>query len=81
MELTNSQLLLLAAFNEAKIKKREAAVLLSLLEKQEIEIILDQLDNIVDSKKRLPTEQEIMEILWPILKMKAKEQNNHNTSE
>lgn len=70
MGLTNSQLLLLAAFNEAKIKKREAAVLLSLLEKQEIENILDQLDNIVDSKKRLPTEQEIMEILWPILKSK-----------
>ena len=70
MELTNSQLLLLAAFNEAKIKKREAAALLSLLEKQEIENILDQLDNIVDSKKRLPTEQEIMEILWPILKSK-----------
>lgn len=70
MELTNSQLLLLAAFNEAKIKKREAAVLLSLLEKQEIENILDQLDNIVDSKKRLPTEQELMEIMWPILKSK-----------
>jgi hypothetical protein len=28
------------------------------------------LDKIVDSKKRLPTEQEIMEILWPILKSK-----------
>ncbi len=70
MGLTNSQLLLLAAFNEAKIKKREAAVLLSLLEKQEIENILDQLDNIVDSKKRLPTEQELMEIMWPILKSK-----------
>ena len=70
MELTNSQLLLLPAFNEAKIKKREAAVLLSLLEKQEIENILDQLDNIVDSKKRLPTEQELMEIMWPILKSK-----------
>lgn len=70
MELTNSQLLLLAAFNEAKIGKREAAVLLSLLEKQEIEDILNQLDEIVDNKKRLPTEQEIMEILWPILKSK-----------
>lgn len=76
MELTNSQLLLLAAFNEAKIGKREAAVLLSLLEKQEIEDILNQLDEIVDNKKRLPTEQEIMEILWPILKEKAKKQKS-----
>ncbi len=70
MELTNSQLLLLVAFSKAGIPKREAAVLLSLLEKQEIENILNQLDKIVDSKKRLPTEQEIMEILWPILKSK-----------
>ena len=70
MELTNSQLLLLAAFSKAGIPKREAAALLTLLNEKEIEDILNQIDKLVDSSQRIPTEQELMEIMWPILKSK-----------
>lgn len=70
MELTSGQLLLSIAFNEAKIKKQEAVALLTLLNEKEVEKILDQLDKIVEEYQRFPTQQEIMEILWPILKAK-----------
>ena len=71
MELTNSQLLLLAAFNEAMIRKQEAAVLLRLLGESEVEIILCQLDMIVEAYHRFPTQLEILEIMWPILMSKG----------
>lgn len=70
MGLTSGQLLLSIAFNEAKIKKQEAVALLTLLNREEVEKILDQLDKIVEEYQRFPTQQEIMEILWPILKTK-----------
>jgi hypothetical protein len=35
MELTDSQRILLALFNEAKIRRQEAAALLTLLDEQE----------------------------------------------
>lgn len=70
MELTNSQLLLSIAFNEARIRRQEAVALLTLLDEKEVERTLDQLDKIVEEYQRFPTEQEIMEILWPILKAK-----------
>lgn len=73
MGLTNSQLLLSVAFNEAKIRKQEAAALLTLLDGKEVEKTLDQLDKIVEEYQRFPTQQEIMEILWPILKAKKTE--------
>lgn len=71
MVLTSSQLLLSIAFNEAKIRKQEAVALLSLLNEKEVEKTLDQLDKIVEDYQRFPTPQEIMEILWPILKDKG----------
>ena len=70
MELTNSQLLLLVAFNEAGIRKQEAAALFPLLDEKEIEDILNEIDELVNSCQRIPTEQELMEIMWPILKAK-----------
>ncbi len=70
MELTDSQRILLALFNEAKIRRQEAAVLLTLLDEQEINDILKQSDRIVDEQDRLPTEQELMNIIFPILKAK-----------
>ena len=73
MELTNSQLLLLIAFNEARIRKQEAVALLTLLNEKEVEKILDQLDVIVEDCQRFPTEQEIMNIIFPILKAKKTE--------
>lgn len=73
MELTDSQRILLALFNEAKIRRQEAAALLTLLNEQEIDDILKQTDYIVDSKNRLPTEQELMNIIFPILKAKPSE--------
>ncbi len=73
MELTNSQLLLSVAFNEAGIRKQEAVALLTLLDEKEVEKILDQLDVIVEDCQRFPTEQEIMNIIFPILKAKKTE--------
>ena len=73
MELTNSQLLLLIAFNEARIRKQEAVALLTLLNEKEVEKILDQLDVIVEDCQRFPTEQELMNIIFPILKAKKTE--------
>lgn len=73
MELTNSQRILLALFNEAKIRRQEAAALLTLLDEQEISDILKQSDRIVDELYRLPTEQELMNIIFPILKAKKTE--------
>ena len=70
MELTDSQRILLALFNEAKIRRQEAAALLTLLDEQEINDILKQSDRIVDKQDRLPTEQELMNIIFPILKAK-----------
>lgn len=70
MELTDSQRILLALFNEAKIRRQEAAALLTLLDEQEINDILKQSDRIVDEQDRLPTEQELMNIIFPILKAK-----------
>ena len=70
MELTDSQRILLALFNEAKIRRQEAAALLTLLDEQEINDILKQSDRIVDEQDRLPTEQELMNISFPILKAK-----------
>ena len=70
MELTNSQLLLLIAFNEARIRKQEAVALLTLLNEKEVEKILDRLDVIVEDCQRFPTEQELMNIIFPILKAK-----------
>ena len=70
MELTDSQRILLALFNEAKIRRQEAAVLLTLLDEQEINDILKQSDRIVDEQDRLPTEQELKNIIFPVLKAK-----------
>lgn len=70
MELTDSQRILLALFNEAKTRRQEAAALLTLLDEQEINDILKQSDRIVDEQDRLPTEQELMNIIFPILKAK-----------
>ena len=69
MELTNLQLMLLIAFNEARIPRNEAAAILTLLSEQEIEQIIDK----IIEMDRLPTEQEIMNILFPILKAKKTE--------
>ena len=66
MELTNSQRAILILFNEAKIRKQEAVALLTLLNQQEIDFIIDK----VLELNRLPTEQELMNILFPILKAK-----------
>jgi len=66
MELTNLQLMLLIAFNEARIPRNEAAAILTLLSEQEIEQIIDK----IIEMDRLPTEQELMNILFPILKAK-----------
>ena len=66
MELTSTQKALLIAFNEARIPKKEAAALLTLLNEQEIEQILDK----IIEMDRLPLEQELMEIMFPILKAK-----------
>lgn len=69
MELTNLQLMLLIAFNEARIPRNEAAAILTLLSEQEIEQIIDK----IIEMDRLPTEQELMNILFPILKAKKTE--------
>ena len=69
MELTNSQRAILILFNEAKIRKQEAVALLTLLNQQEIDFIIDK----VLEMNRLPTEQELMNILFPILKAKKTE--------
>ncbi|MBQ3680773.1 MAG: hypothetical protein IJJ78_00305 [Paludibacteraceae bacterium] len=69
MELTNSQRAILILFNEAKIRKQEAVALLTLLNQQEIDFIIDK----VLELNRLPTEQELMNILFPILKAKKTE--------
>ena len=66
MELTNLQKMLLIALNEAKIRKQEAVAILTLLSEQEIEQIIDK----IIEMDRLPTEQELMNILFPILKAK-----------
>lgn len=66
MELTNLQLMLLIAFNESRIPRNEAAAILTLLSEQEIEQIIDK----IIEMDRLPTEQELMNILFPILKAK-----------
>ena len=66
MELTNLQLMLLIAFNEARIPRNEAAAILTLLSEQEIEQIIDK----IIEQDRLPTEQELMNIIFPILKAK-----------
>lgn len=66
MELTNLQLMLLIAFNEARIPRNEAAAILTLLSEQEIEQIIDK----IIEMDRLPTEQELMNILFQILKAK-----------
>lgn len=69
MELTNSQRAILILFNEAKIRKQEAVALLTLLNQQEIDFIIDK----VLELNRLPTEQELMNIIFPILKAKKTE--------
>ena len=69
MELTNSQRAILILLNEAKIRKQEAVALLTLLNQQEIDFIIDK----VLELNRLPTEQELMNILFPILKAKKTE--------
>lgn len=69
MELTNLQLMLLIAFNEARISRNEAAAILTLLSEQEIEQIIDEIIEL----DRLPTEQELMNIIFPILKAKKTE--------
>lgn len=69
MELTDGQLMLSIALNEAKIPRKEASAILTLLNQQEIDSVIDK---IIDMEK-LPTEQELMEILWPILKAKKTE--------
>lgn len=69
MELTNLQLMLLIAFNEVRIPRNEAAAILTLLSEQEIEQIIDK----IIEMDRLPTEQELMNILFPILKAKKTE--------
>ena len=66
MGLTDGQLMLSIALNEARIPRDEAASILTLLNQQEIDLVIDK---IIDMG-RLPTEQELMEILWPILKAK-----------
>ncbi|MBE6321815.1 MAG: hypothetical protein E7073_02180 [Bacteroidales bacterium] len=66
MELTNLQLMLLIAFNETRIPRNEAAAILTLLSEQEIEQIIDEIIEL----DRLPTEQELMNIIFPILKAK-----------
>ena len=66
MELTILQQGILVMFSEAGIPKNEAVALLTLLNEQEMEYITDK----VIEMNKMPTEQELMEIMWPILMAK-----------
>ena len=69
MALTNLQIGLYAIFKHSGIAKKECIALLTLLDKEEQEFVVEQIAKLMDENDwTLPTEQELMEILWPILK-------------
>ena len=70
MELTNTQKMLLLIFNVTKIRNQEAAALLTLLTEEEGKSIIKQAEKIAQEEDRILTEQELMNILFPILKAK-----------
>ena len=67
----DSILMLYSLFKNAGIRKQESAAILTLLNEDDIYSILIQIEELMDNNGWiLPTEQELMEILWPILKSK-----------
>ena len=62
---------LYALFKHSGMRKQECVAILSLLEEEELNSVLLQIIELMDSNGwQFPTQQEIMEILWPILKGK-----------
>ena len=72
MALTNLQIGLYAIFRHTGIKKTESVALLALLNRKEQELLIEKIAELMDKNDwALPTEQELMLILWPILKAKT----------
>lgn len=71
MELTPSQIVLYALFKHSGIQKKECIALLTLLDEKDLDYIVTQIDDLMDNNSgMLPTEQDIMEIIFPLLKKK-----------
>ena len=69
MALTNLQIGLYAIFKHSGLTKKECVALLALLNRKEQELTIEKIAELMDNNDWiLPTEQELMEILWPILK-------------
>lgn len=65
----NSILMLYSIFKNAGIRKQESIAILTLLNEDDLDTIFIQIADLMDNNGWiLPTEQELMEILWPILK-------------
>ena len=72
MEPIVEHLVLYAIFKNSGIRRQECMALLTLLEKEDLNSVMTQLDNSMDNNGGiLPTQQEIMEIMWPILMSKG----------
>lgn len=71
MGLTHLQMVLYAIFKNAGIENKECAAFLTLLDEKDQDDVIVQIAHLMDSNDwQLPTEQELMEILFPILKGK-----------
>ncbi len=71
-ELMSEQMILYAILKNSGMRKKESVALLSLLSKKEVECLIEQIAELMDNNDwNLPTEQEIMEIVFPILKAKS----------
>jgi hypothetical protein len=61
--------MLYSIFKNAGIRKQESIAILTLLNEDDLDTIFIQIADLMDNNGWiLPTEQELMEILWPILK-------------
>ena len=68
MELTPSQTVLYALFKHSGIQKKECIALLTLLDEKDLDYIATQIDDLMDNNSgMLPTEQDIMEIIFSFI--------------
>lgn len=71
MALTQGQIVLYSLLKHSGVQKPECIAILSLLDDDELMFVHEQIAELMDNNGWiLPTEQELMEILWPILKAK-----------
>ncbi len=69
MALTKLEIGLYAIFKHSGISQKENIALLTLLNEEEQMLLIEKIAELMDNNNwTLPTEQELMEIMWPILK-------------